>query len=148
MKGKAMKVTNKKLLIYETVLAKSVGRGNFPTNYMIDRNIEHISSDLKTFRKARALEPICWFVQSMNTKDEKGKKNNITPEQVKQGENALEALLNEEVDFEPHRLPAAKLCDSLRSFSKAREELNEEELNDLNVNFWIVLRELNIITDE
>ena len=154
-KGKKMnkvEVTINQLLGAEITLINAMGRGNIPTNHAIDRNLTRVKAELKPFRNAQKDEPMCWhfwdMIHPQDPKEEKStKKDDPTKEQRKLGAEEFEKYLNEKVSLEPYRLRVNRCSDRLGKLSKIREKLADDELDILNENFSLVLRDLDILTE-
>jgi hypothetical protein len=160
-----MKIEVQKLLNCGEVLAASQGRSTFPVNYAIDKNFERIVSAVKPFRNAQQKEPMSWFYwtpppppkedekakkgpKSVDMKDKPEAPPPPTKEQIEEGRKAIEEALKTEVEFEPYRVEIGKMCDQLKKLSPAREKLNEDQLDELNENFGVTLKWLDILTEE
>ena len=152
-KGETMdkvKLTVNQLLGIEMTLNNAIGRGNIPTNHAIDRNLSRVKEALAHFRKAQKEEPMCWhfWEQLHPPKPESDTDTGPTEEQRKEGADALAEHLALEITVEPYRLIVSRCSDRLSRLSKLRERLSDDELEVLNENFSVVLRDMDILTDE
>ena len=151
-----MKVTINQLLGSEMTLGNAQNRGNIPTNHAISRNLSRVKRALEPFRQAQKEEPMCWhFWEQLHPQKPETKGNNKkdetkkpTKSQRKDGLVAVQEYLQLDVEFEPYKLQLSRCSDELRQLSKSREFLSEEDLQITNENFTIVLRDLEILTDE
>lgn len=152
-----MKVTIDNLLGAENILKAAQARGNIPTNYAIDRNLERVTDALKPFRDEMKREPMCWHFwidksEKPNVKKDEDKdkheEKGPTDEQRKEGLDALEEYLKHDVDFRPYTLSLDRCSDELRPLSNARERLDDDGLQHLNEDFFITLKVLGILKEE
>lgn len=139
---KNVKVTIDQLLGAKMTLENAQNRGNIPTNHAISKNLSRVMAALDPFFKAQKEEPMCWHFWEQFGAEEP------TEEQLEQGKDALKEYLLLEVDFDPYRLQLSRCSDQLGPLSKSRESLSEDDLAILNENFTLVLRDLDILTDE
>lgn len=155
-KMEGMKVRIDTLLGAEMTLQNAQNRGNIPTNHAISKNLSRVMRALEPFREAQKQEPMCWhFWDELNPPKPKDKKGDAadepqapTDKQREEGRKALEEYLQLEVDFVPYRLRLDRCSDELGKLSKAREMLTDEQLQIINENFVLVLRDLDILIDE
>lgn len=142
------KVTIQNLLDSERTLRDSQGRGGIYANYGIDRNIELVETALRPFRAALEQKPMCFaFDDPSLQKTENNEGPEVTDEQRKEGREALEEYLKNEVTFSPYKLKVSRMPNQLTAFSPQREKVNADDLQILNENFTVVLRMLDILED-
>lgn len=167
LKGETMKILLENLLGAEQVLGLAQHRGTIPVNYAIHRNLELIRAAVAPFREAQKTEPLCWLRGQRHESPQdapQSKKGEAHPkigveggaedEEGSSGEGqalareSLNEWLKTGVEFEPYRIPAEKVCDSLRGLSPAREKLSSEQLGILNEDFSVVVIILDILKEE
>lgn len=142
----SIKVKIDTLLGSEMTLQNAQNRGNIPTNHAISKNLSRVTSALEPFREAQKQEPMCWHFWN-ELKDKSDESNGPTEKQREEGRKAFEEYLKLEVEFLPYRLMINRCSDELGHLSKAREMLTAEQLQIINENFVIVLRDLDILID-
>ena len=135
MKGKPITVED--LVQCEGIFKLARLRGNFPTNYAVDRNIDRLGEALKPFRAGLKEEPLSFKWDEKATADQREK-----------AEAAFLEWMRVEVEYEPYTLDVTKLCPELSQLSSARENLDEEHFRLLRENFYLALDKLGILRDE
>ena len=162
-----MRISLENLLGAEQVLGLAQHRGTIPVNYAIHRNLELIRAAVAPFREAQKSEPLCWLSEqrhegpqdgSQSTKGgarpgtraggDTGKEDGLSDEERALAEKSLNEWLKTEIEFEPYRVSAEKMCDRLIELSPAREKLTPEQLDMLNEDFSVAVIVLGILKEE
>ena len=162
-----MRISLENLLGAEQVLGLAQHRGTIPVNYAIHRNLELVRAAVAPFREAKKREPLCWLPEQRHeshqdapqsregeahsgVRAEGGTEGEGGPSDDERAlaEKSLNEWLETEIEFEPYRVPAEKMCDRLRELSPAREKLPPEQIDMLNEDFSVAVIVLDILKEE